>query len=231
MIEITPTDIPLEEFTRRIQKKEPFTFSRWGDGEWRSVMGKKNGANCDGHPFFPEMCRELQQVLLSKPPYLMGMQQLAMREFGDWIRNWLEQANLGDIPWVESDVFHKAAHKGYLDPFVEVLRKRRTVIVGPEHLMRAQPLLNFDKYVSVPTTNAYLEKQRIVKDALACVDDKSPYTIFSISASMPAEIIVDELWKEIGERHAIVDFGSLWDQYVGVKSRSYMRAGTAPLKR
>jgi len=47
--------------------------------------------------------------------------------------------------------------------------------------------------------------------------------LISLSASMPAEILLDWLYRDYGKKHTIIDFGSLWDQLVGVKSRSYMR--------
>jgi len=58
--------LPLSYFTDKLNDGEPFTFSRWGDGEWRSVLYCK-GQNCDGHQFFPLMRRELRNVLRAKP--------------------------------------------------------------------------------------------------------------------------------------------------------------------
>jgi len=225
-----PRKLTVDSFIQMFQQKTPFTFSRWGDGEWRSVMRKDKGANCDGHPFYPEMGHDLREVLRSRPPYIMGMQNLAVREYSFMIDPWLAEEGL-EFDWVDSDVFHKAAVAGELDPMVEMLRKRRMIVVGPEHLKRAQPLLNYDIYVEVPGENCYLDRHRIITEVLAHMTEDSPYTVISISASMPAEIIVHKLWEELGEHHAIVDFGSLWDQYVGVKSRKYMKAGTPPISK
>jgi hypothetical protein len=52
---------------------------------------------------------------------------------------------------------------------------------------------------------------------------KTEPLLISISASMPAEIMVDRLYHKYGHLHTIIDFGSLWDPLVGVRSRSYMR--------
>ena len=53
---------PIGYYIEKIKKKENFSFTRWGDGEWFCVMGV-NGQNCDGHKYFPEMRKLLNNAL------------------------------------------------------------------------------------------------------------------------------------------------------------------------
>ena len=93
--------------------EDPFTFSRWGDGEWRAVLrqNKKGGQNCDGHKFFPKMGVDLAAVLIGRPQYMLGMQNFSMRIYGKSIQRFLERNNLTDLRWYTADVFH---HGSYL---------------------------------------------------------------------------------------------------------------------
>ncbi len=203
---------------------KPFTFSRWGDGEWRSVLNKGSGANCDGHTFFLDMGKQLSQVLQSKPVYRLGMQSFAMRLYGKSIKHYLNQHKLTDLQWYNADVFHYGAIYGKLIDIVSAVKTRRVLLVGPSHL-KSLPAkgLNFWKQIVVPSKNVFLHLKTIhvqIKEVLAAATEP---VLVSVSASMPAEILIDWLYTDFGHKHTLIDFGSLWDQLVGVKSRSYMR--------
>jgi hypothetical protein len=103
----------LEFFLDKIRSREAFAFSRWGDGEWKSVLGqhKPGKHNCDGHRFFPPMGKELGQVLRSKPEYLLGLQSLALKLLRPEINKFLQQHGLQELTWYDADVFHDASIK------------------------------------------------------------------------------------------------------------------------
>jgi hypothetical protein len=49
-------------------------------------------------------------------------------------------------------------------------------------------------------------------------------SVISFSAAMPANLMIDALARSpFGQRQILIDFGSLWDPYAGVKNRSYMK--------
>lgn len=217
----------LEDVLSKLRAGKPFAFSRWGDGEWRSVLGKVAGSNCDGHDFFPKMGQELGEVLKRRPDYMLGMQNFALKMFPERIPAWLKEHGLTDLVWYNADVFHYASIKGKLGNILEALNGRHVVVVGPDHLKRLKPShIAYESFVDVPPKNAYLAKDRIVRDIKAAVDGcDGKRVLVSLSAGMPAELILDELYNWlIGKGHSIVDFGSLWDPLVGVNSRSYHKA-------
>lgn len=205
----------------------PFTFSRWGDGEWRSVLRKhKDGAsNCDGHRFFPAMANELREVLLRKPTYRLGMQNFAMRLYGRPIQQFLSSNKLTDLRWFNADVFHYGAIHGKRKELVAAVKTRKLLVVGPPHLRSLKHSgLPYWDYVEVPPKNCYLSIRDVFRKVIGKVEGQRDSLLISISASMPAEILCDVLFMQLGSNHTIIDFGSVWDPLVGKLSRSYMKA-------
>jgi hypothetical protein len=167
----------------------PFTFSRWGDGEWRSVLRKhKEGAsNCDGHRFFPAMATELRGVLSRRPTYRLGMQNFAMRLYGVPIQQYLKSNKLTDLHWVDADVFHYGAIHGKRKELVDAVKTRKLLIVGPPHLKSLKHSgLPYWDYVEVPPRNCYLAVRDIFRKVAAKADGQKEPLLISISASMPA---------------------------------------------
>jgi hypothetical protein len=229
MVEILKTE--LDPILDKFRTGKPFAFSRWGDGEWRSVLGKTTGQNCDGHQFYKALGVDLANVLRGRPEYMLGMQSFGLKMYPKQIPRWLQAEDLDDLTWYNADVFHYASIKDRLMDIVEALKGRHLVVVGPDHLKRLKPdYLDYESFVDVPPKNAYLAKDRIVRDIKAAVDGcDGKRVMVSLSAGMPAEIILDDLYKKlIGKGHSIVDFGSLWDPLVGVNSRRYHRALKKP---
>lgn len=205
---------------------KPFTFGRFGDGEWRSILRKhKPGAqNCDGHKFFPAMGIDLRAVLTRKPTYLLGMQNFSMRLYGRPIQQFLDTNGLSDLRWVNADVFHYGAIHGHRKQIVDTVKARKLLIVGPPHLQSLKHSgLPYWDYVGVPKRNCYTRIRDTFREIVAKAEGQKDRLLISISASMPAEILCDMLYMRFGDEHTIVDFGSLWDPLVGKLSRSYMK--------
>ena len=51
--------------------------------------------------------------------------------------------------------------------------------------------------------------------------DKYDKPVFGFSASMATNVIVDELHSVVGDKCWMIDFGSIWDPFVGNITRSY----------
>lgn len=203
---------------------DPFTFSRWGDGEWRAVLKTKDTMNCDHHKFFPQMGAELADVLKRNPEYMLGMQNFSWRHYGSRITKFLADNKVEGLQWYNSDVFHYGAIYGHMQDILDAVNSRKVLIVGPSHLKSLPDHgLNYWKYVPVPGRNCYAHLDNIYKGILAKIDGKKERLLISLSASMPAEILCDKLYDRFGDLHTIIDFGSLWDPLVGVRSRSYMK--------
>jgi predicted O-methyltransferase YrrM len=215
----------LTHYTQRLEAGETFSFSRWGDGEWLSVLAKRlsNTANCDSHRFFPAMGRELQEVLKSDPPYEIGMQQRALDLYGRDICRFL-QAHLPKRQWHFADVFHKASCRGRLAPLLQLLKKLPLLLVGPGYLTNIDKIIPFQEFVEVPRKNCYLQLNRIENEILQASKSLPKPFVCSLSASMPAEILIHRLYPRLQESTFLIDFGSLYDPFVGYNTRGYHRA-------
>lgn len=214
------------DLVAKLRARESFAFSRWGDGEWFAVLGRDYGSNCDGHPYSKALGQDLTDVLLSRPPYLLGMQNLAMGRMGSSIEEFLEGSGLSDLPWCNSDIFHREAIRGGLKDLVDALNDRDLTIVGPDHLRKLTET-HFPQadFVSVPPRNAYAKWQAVCADVALSLAGR-PDAVVSLSMGMPAELALDRLYHlgaAEGANWTLIDFGSLWDPFVGVLSRSYMK--------
>ena len=117
-----------KNFLNKIKFNKPFTFSRWGDGEFQAINLDKKGANCDGHKYFPDMSLELEKILESNPTYYTGLQPLAQKVMPEVIKEY------DYINWVNADVFHDASINGEFNKFLSVINEKRVVIVGPDYM-------------------------------------------------------------------------------------------------
>jgi len=214
---------PLEEFVAKVVARQPVTFSRWGDGEWYSVFGRDRGQNCDGHRYFPQMGAELKNVLLAKPPYVLGLQGLARRVFDGRIESWIDQNYLNVLDWIDADVFHNASQARTFGPMLEALRSVPLVMVGPPHLSRLKKFLGYREFITVPPKNSYISRDHLLREVKAATESLPVGSVVSFSAGMPAKLLIHEMHAWAGQRLSLIDFGSVWDPYAGVKSRKYMR--------
>jgi hypothetical protein len=214
---------PLSWYVARLKDGIPFSFSRFGDGEWSAVLGR-NGKNCDGHDYLPELGNDLRRALLHPLPYWYAMQGRAIKTDVREIRTFLVENNVC-IEWHDSDVFHNANGTGKLYPFVQQLRTMNVVLVGPAYLRAIRStVMEYTHFIEVPRNNCYTEKDRLFREILAYGRSSGP-SVFAFSASMTANVLIHELHPALGAAHWLLDLGSLWDVYAGVQSRLYFNKG------
>lgn len=195
----------------------PFSFARFGDGEWSAILGVQ-GANCDGHEYFPQLGADLKTAIIDNYEYFYSIQGRAIKYLGKGIRRFLSD-NSVKIPWHDSDIFHRCDNAGALFPLVEQLRTMKTVVVGPAHLRAMNKrVFAYEHFIEVPPKNCYLDKDRIRVSVADWFKKEGP-AVFCFSASMAANVIIHELFPFMGRTSWLIDFGSLWDCYVGVDSR------------
>jgi len=186
------------EMISKLELGENFSFSRFGDGEFNCMQGK-NGANCDGHKYYPDLGVELLKAW-NKPKGVVALQRLAREQFK------IE----GDYP--DADILHRASINGEIDKFTDVLINRNVILVGPKHL---RELKIYNSFREVPLKNAW-EVYRHILDTLSYVIQPNDVVLYC--CGMMAEVIIHELYLESFTQ---IDCGSVFDPYVGVNSRGY----------
>jgi len=198
----------MEEWVNALISKEPFSFSRWGDGEWNCIFGVE-GWNCDDHIYYKDMGERLLDVLLSEPEYYLGEHAMAMRLMGDKIRQAIAGLSLN---WVNADTLHLKSIDGTIKEYIDIWKTRDVVLVGPQHLKKLD-LFPF-RFIEIPSKNCWLEYESILEEIKKEIWHD---TVVLFCASMMANVLIDDLHGHC----TLIDAGSLFDPYVGIFSRSH----------
>jgi hypothetical protein len=218
--------IQIDWFVERIGSREPFTFTRWGDGEWLAVL-EVDGAQSPEQDFLPELCGAVRGVLLSRPSYRLGMQPYAIRRYGELIEPYISRHGLDDLDWIWADVFHHANIHGELVRIAEELRRTSLVLVGPAHLQCVSEKLGAYAFVEVPAHNAYHSLDEVFDRLEFMLGSASSPSFVSVSMGIAANILINRLHERFHD-HIFCDMGSVWDVHAGVKSRGYMQKVEVP---
>jgi hypothetical protein len=209
----------LEFYVLLLRRKVLFSMSRWGDGEFNCIFGVA-GENCDHHQYFPEMGVDLLRSLKSGLPYYRALVHIAFKELGqDRISKFLAENEIS-CTWVDGDVFLQRSAEGTLFPFIEILRERNVLYVGPSHLRSISPwVFPVVEFIEVPDKDCYLTKIDTEAKIIKSVSNHQ-IDIILFSASMATNVMIDDLYESVGMSCTMIDVGSLFDIYAGRKSRS-----------
>lgn len=225
--------LPFDRICEKIRLGQHFSLARYGDGEFNAIFGR-DGANCDHHPYFPEMGRELARILSSQPPYYLGLHQSAkiQEETLNWLsfNGYIEEVEESDggvslMPvrrFVPNSVFHDALvgkdkneHRaiprpGMINGLWNALNERAaTTIIAPGYV-KDQSVISCGNFIEIPGKDTYLNMTQIWIDI--CKHDLRGCVVL-ICASMCAPILVDKLYWAYGDAATFVDFGSVFDPF------------------
>lgn len=203
----------------KLHAREPFALSRWGDGEWAAVLGKA-GATVDGQTYTARLRDDLRAVLMDRPTYWLGMQGFAQRRMGGEIAAWLSAHGLTFV-WVDADLFARQSVTGHLQRFIDALRLRNVVFVGPEHLWAVSSLFPVRQYVVIPDHECYDSIDRVLSATRRAMEGR-PAPVVLVSAGPAANVLIHRLWTE-DQGATLIDCGSLWEPYAGYRTRTYHR--------
>lgn len=210
-----------------------FSFSRWSDGEWTALLGRVSPANADGHPYSTSLRLALIRALHTPGPRI-GMGAIALRLYGDKIGQLVEQNNFPN-EWYDADLFHceqtVAAKAGRVSSLVQFMRTAdiRTVVVGPEPYMHLDNVFPVSRFVRIPSTDCWSCYSDWLEETWRVMQVLRPPVLVSVSASMPAKVLIHELHTRAENEKVqswLLDLGSIWLSYLdghGLKTRSYQR--------
>lgn len=200
----------------KIRNGEHFSLARYGDGEFKAILGEK-GENCDGHKYFPEMGQELAEVLKSNPDYYVGLHCTGRDNLDVKTLDWLKENELTKREYIQNEVFHIPVRDGLMDQFFEALSGKNVCVIAPSYVTEMHRQIEA-RFVVIPGKDTYNSLPKIKKWTLRV--DLTNHIVL-ICASMTAPLIVDYLFQQYGNTATFIDFGSSFDPYVGVKSRSF----------
>ena len=208
-------DYTYDNLIADLKAETPVSLSRHGDGEWACILGK-DGGNCDGHRYFPEMGEALRRVLERRGAYYKGMQPKAIEDMGFEIDSWLD-IHLLDQLWCNADIIHNASIESKLKQLTNTIRGRKVVLVGAPHLAPLAKIHSWT-HIETPPKNAWLAYEYIKGQ---CLEEGGDVVMFS--CGMMANVLIDDLWHLYGDKCCFIDTGSVFDPMVGVATRRYHR--------
>ena len=200
-----------QDYIKLISTQIPFAFSRYGDGEWQNIrMDLYPGSthNCDGNTYYPDLGKRLEEIVSTRQNYYMAIQRPSVKNW-PWLKDTYKQN------WVDSDIFHEASKQSHLKELFEVLEQVNVIYIGNIDLAK---LPFIDTFIEIPQNNCWDSYESYLQQIKEHITDE--YKVFLFSAGMAANVFVHDLW-EYNKNNSYIDIGSIFDPYVGKKTRSY----------
>jgi len=215
----------LNTLIKKLQNKEPFTFVRYGDGEWMNIFHENHDRkeNCDGNLYYPELGQALYDIVVSEPEYYMGIQWCVLDapEFcpvRDHVYDLIKDLR---IDWVNANELHRASEFGVIQPFFDALLANNIILVGARYFERIPHV----SHIVIPNVNCWLERDRIIDELFSVLLNRTNtgrgHTVILFMAGMAANYLAHEVYEQYGHIHTLIDMGSVLDPYVGRPRRGY----------
>jgi len=219
-----------EFFLTKIRNSEPFSFVRYGDGEWlcirygpsRSIFKKKN---CDGTVYTKALAQDLKNSIINhhKDPnyhYSTHNGWFKSKKYTEFFLNFHKENNIESLPWISGDIGHTLSSEKKISKLVEAMNscKFSKCFIGPRRLLKSLKInhVKFDHFIEVPLLDSYSIKHELIKR----IDELGENHLFFFSAGMVTKIVIWDCWKRI--KNAIfLDLGAIWEPYMGLAIRDY----------
>ncbi len=215
-----------------LKKGEYFTYGKFGDGELIAIFkylkwDKKyninfGNHNIDRHLYYDDLGESLHNTFIHEKGYFKGCpnhwwsnDKPISRLFRDYVKEYnINPPNLHDT----DTSFYKDAPIGNLGDLKNQLEKMNYIVVG-DSKKRNLPI-KYTDFIEIPSVNAWLKKDDIKEQILTMVE-KYESPVFGLSAGMGTLSMQDDLYSFIGDKCWTISFGSIWDPYIGIKTRTY----------
>lgn len=214
----------LNHYVNKLENRESFGLARYGDGEWLTILGYYGRKNSNGCTFTRALSKDLGRVIREEYAYDYSTLRIARNKLEDKIDAWLKEHNV-NIEWILGDFLLRASIDGKMYPLIEQLRKRKILYVGPQHCRQLRSeFFDYVAFIQPPPIDAHAEKWEIEQNIFHELDTKD-IDFIGISSGLAGKVFIGDIWGHTDGEVPIMDFGSLWDGYFDVPSRSYIRRG------
>jgi len=214
----------LDWYLDKLERGEPFSFMRLVDGEWGCILGTRSGTISGRQQFTPDLRAAMSDVVQNAHGgdcYLsINPQAKVLREMMPQIERYAAEHAPGTI-WHWGKMFHQASLDGRIGDVVRAFKRHKVVVVGPPLLLR---LPFADEFIEISPRGCWDDFGQMF-ERIARVED----AVVSISAGVPARVLVHQLYPLLGAHSWLLDLGSLWDPYCGLASRSLWKGRTFDL--
>lgn len=203
-----------------------FATAGYSDAEWYCILKHSIGSRTGlGQILHAPTGERLLDVLIRRqsdgnflfavPKVLWTLRDCMAANIGQRIEAVLCSYNIITNFYERDMVTDSLAGRHGLFPFINQLKKMKTVVIGPKELRGGMEFLGYKHFVVIESPNLHLRKNGIedaASDALSC---KSPGTVYLVSAGVSAALIIDQLYDE-APNSFFMDCGSIWDAFGGI---------------
>lgn len=200
------TNITFEILFEKLKNNEPFTFLRFGNGEFDCIFqdtGRTHNKN--GCHYHRKLGQALRKLIEQPLPYYIGLQSLALKQRPK-LKEYFPQN------WCQGDLLHYASIHLKFKPFLELLKQRKTLLIGNRTLRK----IGLDIH-EIPAKNlwfVYSDYKRVI------LAQAKNYDVICMCGGLAGKLLIHELYTLYPEK-TIIDLGSVLDPYAGVVSRKY----------
>jgi hypothetical protein len=224
---INVIQLPAEHYLNAIEKNEPFSFSRFGDGEVLCMLRPEFYKNRPQYKDWIFTCGiELKQIFKNKYDYYHCFLDCTFWNRGphpgDDFEIFLNET-CPDFPFYDGEIWQNLSFSGEITKITRTISPYNPVFIGGKHLANMKYVTGMDhniELIAIDDNNGYLERDQ-VKDAILKKVEEG-HRLFCFSASVLTKALADELYPVIGDSCFLIDFGSVFDPYCGILSRSTM---------
>jgi hypothetical protein len=206
----------------KINNIENFTMVRYQDGEWTCMLKiephftnkiPKYGIEVD------KLGDEMLKIIQSNPEYYVSVNAGTFYERAGIV--WPYIKNLKNL--YVGEIFRRKSVEEGLDEFIEALKTRTVIVVGPKWFTPLKSLFNHT-HVLCPFGTLFKDEEVIKLEGEVCqeiekVIDLNPVVLYSCSFN--AKLMSDNFYKRWGKKITQIDMGAIWDPYCGKKTRPY----------
>lgn len=214
--------LPAEYYLRRITSNEPFSFSRFGDGEVL-CMFHVNGfdANTDGSYFSNDLIEPMKQIFRNNYNYFHCLLRCSFDVQGDLFKKFLEDT-CPDMLFYDGEFWQDLSFGERITEIIDAINVYKPCFVGGKHIANVKFLNHMSEmsFIETPCINAFQKIETIID--LINMQYKQGCRMFCFCAGFCTKIIIDRLFSFIGHDAFMLDFGSVFDPYCGRLSRSGM---------
>jgi len=223
---------PLSFYVDALAEGRCFSFIRLGNGEWGCILGilqcTPSGSQALNISSLRQGLVESVRRHQKDESYFLAMQSRTYLEHVQLLRpieQWLRK-NAPSVRWHCGEVFHKASLKGRLYPLIAQLRKMQVIVVGPSYLRKLRKsTFGYEDFVEVRVKDCYQGHKKILGNILRARGKLGGPVVVSFSAGPTAKVLIHKLHDVISSSSSsdtfLIDFGSMWDPYVGRRTRRY----------
>ena len=218
-------DPGIEWYADEIRSGVPFSFIRYGEGEWHvAVPSIKLKAVNARWKQAPRLVTEFQKTLLNHHEHnrywqaIWHQSHLINQKYMARIKDYL--APVKPIEWHRGRVWRLAIERCQFHHIVKAIQKIELplIFVGPKPMRAVEKHFSIAQFIQTDCRLAHLQCDQIEQQIL----EYGKPAFISFSAGITAKILIHRLFPKIGSHSYLVDFCAVWEGLCGHARRVYL---------